>query len=296
MPFIKKDVASTPRPSSRSRSTSVEPIGEGFITRSTKKPQSVGIVVGDGGSGKTTFVTRYCPGPIAFFNFDGRSSEAIQEARDLRGENIIQECPITFPFDSLFLAKERAMATTKPVITDFLKKLRTACVAAEQGRIKTIALDTGTELNDLFWLHARGDLETTKLEGERGGSKFIINRQWITIFQMAKASGANFIVLGRPKQKWIDNAPVKDTFIPYLPEVCNDQTDWTGRIAPTVIPATRKTPAEVSFEIKISKAGPNITQLGRVYTSREWDNEGGPFAFISGQMYQKVEDKTIWLP
>jgi len=296
MPVIGKEklfVASVPK---KSTATHAKPIGEGFSTRSSKKPQSVGIIVGDGGSGKTTFVTRYCPGPIAFFNFDSRSSEAIEEARELRGEDIIQECPITFPFDALFLTKERAMATTKQAITDFLKKLRAACIAAEEGIIKTIALDTGTELNDLFWIHARGDLETTKLEGERGGSKFIINRQWLTVFQMVRASGAHFIVLGRPKQKWVDNAPLKDTYVPYLPEVCNDATDWTGRISPIVVPATRKTPAEVSFEIKISKAGPNITQLGRVYSSREWENEGGPFAYISSQMYQKVEDKTIWLP
>jgi len=294
MPVVKRPEPKKPQ-SSRAASYAV-PIGEGFTTSSTKKPQSIGIIIGDGGSGKTTFVTRYCPGPIAFFNFDGRSSQAIDEARELRGEGIIQECPITFPFDSLFLSKERAMTTTKPVIMDFLKKLRTACVAAEQGLINLIAFDTGTELNDLFWIHARGDLETTKLEGERGGSKFIINRQWNTIYQMVKASGAHFIVIGRPKQKWVDNAPVKDSYIPYLPQVCDDLTDWTGRIAANVVPATRKTPAEVSFEIKISKAGPNITQLGRVYTSREWEDEGGPFAFISAQMYTKVRDKKVWMP
>lgn len=293
MPIVKK----SPQPIARkSSSPTSEPIGEGFLTRSRKSPQSVGIIIGDGGSGKTTFVTRYCPGPIAFFNFDGKSHEAIEEARELRGEGIIQECRITFPFDAIFLNKERAKSAAKSAIDVFLRAFMLACDSAKQGLIRTLALDTGTELNDLFQVYARGDLETTKVEGERGGSKFIINRQWLTIFQMARASGAHFIVLGRPKQKWVDNAPVKDTYLPYLPTVCDDATDWTGRICPSVLPATRKTAAEVLFEIKMSKAGPNITQLGRVYTSAEWDNRGGPFAFISSQMYQKVEDKSIWLP
>jgi len=307
MPVIRKDLSQPSARSPMSKSSKftarayVEPIGEGFVIPKRKKPQSVGIIIGDGGSGKTTFITRYCPGPIALFTFDGRSDEAIQEAQETRGEGIIQEFRIDFPFDAIFLNKDRAMKAAKTALDQYFRGLKIACDAAKQGQIVTIGHDTGTELNDLFQIYARGDLETTKPEGDkghgdRGASKFIINRQWLTIFQMVRASGANFIVIGRPKQKWVDNAPVKDTFLPYLPEVCNDATDWTGRISPIVVPATRKTPAEVSFEIKISKAGPNITQLGRVYSSREWEPEGGPFAYISSQMYQKVEDKSIWLP
>jgi hypothetical protein len=274
----------------------IESIGGGFTVSSRQKPpQSVGVLIGDGGSGKTTFVTQYCPGPIAFFNFDGRSSEAVEKAKEERGEGIIQEVSIEFPFDTIFLEKSRASLEAKKVVKEFMSNLMIARDAARNGIIKTIAIDTGTELNDLFQLYARGDLETTKT-GDRGSSKFLINRQWLTIFQIAKSSGANFIVLGRPRQVWRDNQPVKDTFTPYLPDVCNDATDWTGKISANVIsPKTSKKPAEIEFEIKMFKAGPNISELGRTYTNREWEGRGGPFAYISTQMYQKVNRK-VWMP
>lgn len=286
---------SKPAKSSATSASTIESIGGGFTVSRRREPQSVGVVIGDGGSGKTTFVTQYCPGPIAFFNFDGRSSEAIEKAREERGADIIQEITIEFPFDALFMEKSRASVEARKVVKEYMQNLMIARDAARERKIMTIATDTGTELNDLFQVIARGDLETTKT-GDRGSSKFLINRQWLTIFQIARSCPANFVVLGRPKQVWRGNQPVEGSFEPYLPAVCNDAADWTGKISANVIsPKTSKKPAEIEFEIKMFKAGPNISELGRTYTNKEWEDRGGPFAYISSQMYQKVNRK-VWMP
>src|ERR1700688_886167 len=56
--------------------------GSDFTILSAPKRQCVALIMGEPKTGKTTFVTDYCPGPVAFINYDGRAEHAIKRALD----------------------------------------------------------------------------------------------------------------------------------------------------------------------------------------------------------------------
>lgn len=255
-----------------------------ILTPIKAKLQSVCLIFGDAGTGKTTFVTRYCPEPIAFFSFDGRANNAIKKAQD--SGRVIYPTYIDYPADVMRLKDDEARRVGQIGIDKLIRNLEIAVAESLRGNINTIAVDTGTEYGELITMAARGRLD--KAPKDFGDSKNLINRQWWRLFNLARAGNANLVVLSRAKAIWEGNAPTGN-FTYRCHDVVYDAVDWAGHIR------LRKFKGKLKqeFQLEITKAGNNIVELGEVYTKDDWEDLGGPFAYASMLQYEGSMD-TDW--
>jgi hypothetical protein len=257
--------------------------GSDFITLGDVKKQCIALIYGDPKTGKTTFVTDYCPDPIAFINYDGRAEHAVKKALN-KGRRILF-LPIAYAADDISkLDHAKAKLIGQAVVEQTIRNLKWAVTESKKGNIKTIAIDTGTEYDEILKLAVRGTLET--VQGDFGRSKNIMNEQWARIFQIARGGKAHLIVLARTQEIWVGNAPTGR-----FGARGNDQmeilADWTGHIR-----VKRRRREAPKFELEIVRSGVNIGEMGSVYTEDEWGEQGanvGPFAWACVHQYPDSE-------
>lgn len=257
-----------------------------FIQLKAPKKQANVLIFGDNGQGKTTFVTKYAPEPIAFINYDRRADWAVVKAME-EGRKI-HYTHVDYPADIMRLGDDVARKLGQAAIDKTIRNYEIAVRESEKGNIRTICLDTGTEYSELLKLAITGRIDKTK--GDYGKSKDLINRQWWRLFTMAREGSAHVIVLSRAKAIWVDNEPTGN-FTFRCPEVVGDAVDWAGQIRLKKGP---KGKFKKKFELEITKGGINIAELGEVYTEEEWKDLGGPFVYACLLQYDG-SDMEDWM-
>lgn len=254
-------------------------LGGDFITLEEPKRQANILIFGDGGTGKTSFVTRYCPTPIALINFDRRAGYAVANAK--QAGRVIHYLPVDFPAHISKVDIEPAKKLGQDALDRVIANYELAVTASIRGDVRTICLDTGTELSEIMKIAFTGRVDRTK--GDYGQSKDLINRQWWRLLNTAREGLAHLVILARGKAVWEGNEPTGE-FTYRGPEVMNDGVDWSGQIK--VRQTKRMAQVVKSFEIKMTKCGVNIEELGKTYTEKDWEGLGGPFVYGSLMQYE----------
>lgn len=261
------------------------------ITEASRK-SVVCLVYGMGGTGKTTFVTRYCPPPIRLINLDGRCDGAVLVDQANRAVTI-DVAKVDYDENILQMSNDQAMATGAQVFDRFMcnfdEALRRAKV--EGG---TTAIDTGTELDDIMQYMTRGRLD--QAGDDYGKSKKMMKRQWWSMVQRARSSGGHLVILARAKEAWM-GGKVTDVLEPEA--LCSktmvDAVDWAGNIAVTrksvggMIPSA--TTGETKFSLTITKAGDRISELLQTYTEDQWGSDG-PFVYACQRQFPNYPVET----
>ncbi len=292
-------------PTSRITGSSAKPApgweGTDFIVKIEGRRTTVCLLYGETGLGKTTFLTRYCPAPVALINFDGRARTALEEAERLGRRVIPAYVPMPRGIRRMGTdqAKKAAQAWIDRVLTNYDRALD----KASSGEVRTIGIDTGTEFDSMLQVSHRGN--ATGAFKDHGMMKSLIQRQWGSMVADARAAGVHLVVLSRSQPIWIDNESTGD-FKPRIEDTVREAVDWAGHIRlrrsrPVVgVPvageggslglglaaAVQKVGriGEIrELEIQVTKAGNNLALLGEVYTGDEWADDG-PFVHLCAQL------------
>lgn len=248
-------------------------------------PQACVLIFGDPGEGKTSLATMFAPTPLFYMNYDRRGGQAVYLAK--KSGRRIHDVDIKHPSDLSRFSNEDAKRLASAALDKTMREFEIAVRASQVGDIRTICIDTGTELNGIITTSVTGSTMTVK--GDYGRSKGIVNQQWWTIFDMAREGKAHLIVLSRSKDIWFNNQPTGR--VTYRGnDVMHEAADWAGWMR---LRKNKKTKAPTQkFELEITKAGNNIEELGEVYTSDDWEDFGGPFVYACMMQYPgtKPED------
>lgn len=291
--------------------------GTDFTIIDRPKRKAVILLFGDGGTGKTTFGIRYAPQPAFLIGFDGRS-QYVEELAKQAGHPVpaVQIAPpsVLQKSDNVKLAAQEALAK-------FFRNFDGAIQASLTGQVRTLVLDTGSELGEIITLAVRGTLESAK--GDYGRSKDQINQIWWKIFGSARFTGnCHLIVLSRASSIWENNEPTGD-FRARVSDTVRDAVDFSlhlrfGYKAPAITmpgmagmaaiapgtpglvagggliaaPAPGLTMGGVAgprpakeFELVVKKSGNTnpIEDVGLVFRESDW-GEIGPFAYACSRL------------
>lgn len=278
--------------------------GHDFITLDAPKKQANIMIIGEGGTGKTSFCTRFMPGPIALINCDGRAEPAVVYAQNNLKKRIHYLRAGLHP-SIRRSGPGAAQAEAERIVNMVVRNMEWAVAESDKGNVRSILIDTGTEYSEILKLSFDGVLTQTK-EGSYGRDKDYINQQWFQLFQFARTGKAHFVVTSRAKEIWASTsdpatgkkkqeATGKYTY--RCASAVYDAVDWAGHIRLRkpkqggIKKAASVTLKE--FELEIIKAGGNIAELGEVYTQDEWD-EYGPFVYATWMQFQETSDPEDW--
>lgn len=283
--------------------------GTDFTIIDKPKRKAVVLLLGDGGTGKTTFGVKFTPQPAVLIGFDGRS-QYVEEAMKLAGHPVpaVQIAP-----PSVLQKSDNVKVAAQDALRKFFKNYDGAIQASLTGGVRTIVIDTGTELGAIIQLAVRGTLDQVK--GDFGRSKDQINQIWWKIFGAARYTGnAHLIVLARAGAIWENNEPTGDFKAKVADEV-RDAVDFSLhiRLAPKLAGLTMAASAgpglvgasgasvggglvamgpmsgagnvQKEFELVVKKSGnTNPTKdLGLVLRESDW-GEDGPFAYACSRL------------
>lgn len=261
--------------------------GHDFVTLVEPSPQVCCVVFGAAGTGKTTVGVKYAPQPVALINFDKRATPAVLKAQS-EGRRILY-CEIDYPAFVTRVSQDEAKKIGQASLDKTLKNLEWAVRESEKGNIRSIVIDTITELEEIATIAVRGRLD--KAKKDYGESKGIINRTLWSLFSMAREGRAHLIALSRASEIWVGGAP-SGQYKARCSDVVNDAVDWAGHIRVNVggVSDTGKkilgSQAQgPKFEMEIKKAGVKIDELLNVYSEDEWQAFGGPFAYACFKQY-----------
>lgn len=247
------------------------------------RQQSIGLLYGGPGSGKTDFGLRYMPAPIMLINLDGRAREVVPKLqRETRKEIHFKEIPYNTKHLSR-MSREEAQKAGQEAMSIVAYNYDAGLEAALKGRLRSIILDTGSELGDLIALAIRGRLGIK--ETDYGASKNLIALQWWSIFQSARETPVNLLILSRQTSVWRDNQPVPDSFEPKIIDTAEDGVDWIAGLRMKTRDK-RVTPVLNMYNAKINPA-----ERFQVYTEKEWGEGGNPYAYMNAMLYRNSSEE-----
>lgn len=241
-----------------------------------QKLRSFGLLHGDTGTGKTTFLTRYMPDPVLLLNFDYRAEDCVKEARSL-GRTISYHV-VDIP--SEYSSSEAIKIAAREKIEEMIAILSAGVRQSKLGKILSIGIDTSDECDSLFNAAFFGDFGEWAVAYNK--DKPFIKRQWMRVIRLLKQSSAQVIFMARTKEIWVGGSP-SGSFRPDGAKIVEAAVDWAGHIRTK----PRMDGNGKKFEIEITKGGVNMDEEGKVYTERQWDKEakGNPFAFVASRIY-----------
>lgn len=257
--------------------------------------KAVILVFGDGGCGKTTFGAKYAPQPAVLIGFDGRS-QYVEMEQKLAGTPIPA---VYIPPPSVLQKSENVKSAAKEALNEFFYNFSAAIEASKAGKVATTIIDTASELGEIITLSVRGTLDAIK--GDYGRSKDQINQIWWKIFGAARYQGnANLVLLARASSIWVNNEPTGD-FKARVTDVVRDAVDfavhirWATSTIPVdsaglpimpvmpTLPMVGASAKPKSFELVVTKAGNQRSELGAIYSEADWEGVG-PFAYACSKL------------
>lgn len=246
-----------------------------FTILARPKKQAICMIFGSTGEGKTTFALRYTPQPVALINFDGRSEDAV--CRETTPSRSILFLGMPVPTYVTRLGDEDARRIGQLGVDKTFRNLEFAVNESRKGNVRTIVLDTGTELDKLINLSISGRVD--RLKRDYGKSSHLIALEWGRVFSLAQEGKAHLVILSRAKAVWAGDTPTGEFTFDGSKHV-DEGVKWAGhwRIKKSRLGLKSKTAA---FELKITKAGQNLEELGNVYTADDWEDFGGPFVYAN---------------
>jgi len=288
MVFVPKKATTTAKTPAKIASSNGKPpstAGSDFIVLSKPRLQANVVIFGQGGHGKSTYVTEYCPDPIAFISLDRRADQAVYKATS-KGRRIVF-LRVDTPANPSKLGNEAAMKLGQAAVAKVIKNAEWAVKESLKGNIRTWALDTGTEYGEMVNLALTG--KEVRVKGDYGKSKDLLNREFWRLYNLAREGNAHFVLLARAQEIWEANEPT-GKFKPRGPDVISDGADWCGHIR---LSRAQKKGEAKKFEIQVTKAGVNIEKLGKVYTSADWEPYG-PFVLPTWEQFEESSEPEEW--
>jgi hypothetical protein len=263
--------------------TKLDPTGSGFnVSKYADRDSTFGLLAAESGVGKTYFILRHCPPPIAYFWFDNRSQDNLDQARDA-GIAIYDKC-LSMPTSNLS-AEETKKAARE--IQEFV--IHNIIWATQKNRCRTIAIDTATEFSHILKLAFDGVKEQTK-EGAFGKDKDWVKYQWQRVAAIVRNSPCNLICTSRVKEVWRTNengqqvATGVNTY--RCPEEVSELLDWTVELKLEETLAGRRRP---KFKLDVIKSGNDLSKYGKTYRQKDWEDLSmNPFEFIRWELQGKL--------
>lgn len=250
------------------------------------------LICGEGGTGKTSFVTRFAPDPVALICYDGRSDYAVREGQQMGRSILFTEINFKIKRGT---SKIDAQKLASDVVDKTLKNVEWAAEQSEKGRVRTLCLDTGTELTEIFDAAFDGSIGARK--PVYGKDKDFINRQWWRIFDIVKDSKLHLVITSRAKEIFVENVQTGNQeatgrFTFKAPQVLNNAVHWAGHIR---LKKGVKGKPKKEVELEIIKAGVRLSELGEVYDASDWDDYGGPFVYACWKQFEATSGVEDWL-
>lgn len=280
--------------------------GTDFTIIDRPRRKAVILVFGDGGTGKTTFGLKYTPQPAFLIGFDGRSEYVEEEMKTLG----FPVPAVQIPPPSVLQKSDNVKIAAGEALRKFFKNYDGAIEASKTEKVRTITIDTVSELGEIITLAVRGTLDNIK--GDYGRSKDQINQIWWKIFGAARSVGnAHVIMLARASSIWENNEPTGD-FRARVSDTVRDAVDFSLHIrmgsgiglagslvgglggvglagvglaagplvGPTVLAPAVPGKRHREFELVVKKSGnTNPTQdIDLVFRQADWGDDG-PFVY-----------------
>lgn len=253
--------------------------GSDFTLPPSPQRQAIVLMFGNAGEGKTTAGLTHAPSPVAFFDIDQRGLYAAQKAQ--AAGQVIHYTSIPYPADITKMTDAVAKTTAQASWDKFRKNYEIAVRESQNGNIRTIVIDTATELDELITIAIKGRID--KKNDDYGRSDAIIKAGLGQTIKMSREGRANLLMLARAKSLWDSGGK----FAHRGHDTLKYDADLAGHIR-LGTPIGRQRP---KFELEVTKAGIDIQQFGQVYKEDDWD-ELGPFVYMCLMNYpgSKVRD------
>lgn len=259
--------------------------------RSTK-PRIIYNVQGVTKTGKSTFPF-WGPGPIAVFDFDRRLETVVQRAISGKLTGTPKEIvwiPFKMPSISVTNREKSTMLEmqAKDHLDKFIRNFKMALESSmKKGGIRTISIDTGTELLDLRKCSEFGRVASIPTR-DLGG----VNQDMSNWMRLGEDYNANVVWVHHVKDEWvkITGENGRESQAPSGNKVIDGWNKSDQACQVTLETAVRGD----KFQLKVlGGSGLNSKTNGKVYTANDW-GEYGPFAWISAQQLTKTEPED-WL-
>jgi hypothetical protein len=265
------------------------------------------VIHGPDGSGKSTVVTRFCPGPKQLINVDFRAEGAAEEAEEFYGQDVYY-LDAALPGDIMHYDPKQSQELAEYILYDRI--IKNFEISLAMG-VRTVGIDTGSEFTELLNYAFRGHpikQKPTKSDpGDFGASDRAINTcvRYFTN-KIREWKRTNLVILSRTKEVY-DGATPTGTYIPEgTHKIFHQAADWAGYMSLATeeeilakasdggkisASAAIKAKARKPFSLRITKSGYVSAELGNVYTDEDW-GEDGPFAYACSRLMPKtsVED------
>ena len=283
--------------------------GTSMVTIARPKAKAIVVLHGLDGSGKTTFVTRFCPDPITLINCDRRAEEAAYSDAENYGRTI-NYLDAALPADIADYSPEDSKALAEYILYD---RIKPDLIWSLNNGVRTIGLDTAFEytriLNYAFRGHPIKQKPTKEDPGDFGAADRAINEEiWWLVNKIRENRNVNLVILSRSKEEHDGQKPL-GTYRPDCHKIFHQACDWSGFLSLTseeemterllaesgtnslTTSQMRKIKTRRPFELKITKGGQAIEEMGKTYGEGEW-GEDGPFAYSCSRLIPRttVED------
>lgn len=222
-------------------------------------------------SGKTTMALN-SPGPIAYFDIDRRGLYAVSRARTAGKEILYVDLPLPRNLhgkDAPDVMKEHAAIWEK-----FIHNYQIALDASMTGEIRTIVIDTATDLWEIKVLSHFGRTDKV-MPRDRG----IPNSDFREMVRRARNYHANVIFIEKAKEKWENNEPSGKFERKGQPDLGFD-VDCTTQ---TKIVTQKGKQQKYALEVQLNGINGNLN--GVTMTEEDWDSFG-PFVWLASQTFE----------
>jgi hypothetical protein len=186
----------------------------------------------------------------------------------------VNHLALDYPANLSKLNDAQAKAAGQKTWDRHMKNYELAVKESMKGNVRTIVIDTATELAEILAISKDGRVDQKK--DDYGRTKGFVKLEMAKMIKMSREGNANLILLARAKEVWEGGQPT-GTFKYQGPDTFEYDADFAGHLR---LERRRsvKMKQSLKHELQITKAGVDLEQLGEVYGEDDW-GEMGPFVY-----------------